>query len=39
MIPYGMVPRKYDDDWQHETFHATAAWRKAVSEINDCPIP
>ena len=24
MIPYGMVPRKYDDDWQNETFDATA---------------
>ncbi len=37
MIRYGIVPRKSDDDWQHETFDSTAAWRKAVVEINDCP--
>jgi len=39
MIRYGMMPRKSADDWQHDTFDSAAAWRKAVSEINDCPIP
>ena len=39
MMRYGMMPRKSEDDWQHATFDAAAAWRKAVSEINDCPIP
>lgn len=37
MIRYGMIPRKDDDDWQHERFDAAAAWRKAVVEINGCP--
>jgi hypothetical protein len=39
MIRYGMMPRKSDDDWQHDTFDAPAAWRKAVSQINGCPAP
>jgi hypothetical protein len=33
------MPRKSDDDWQHDTFDAPAAWRKAVSQINGCPAP
>lgn len=37
MIRYGIVPRKHDEDWQHEVFDAAAAWRKAVVEINGCP--
>lgn len=37
MIRYGMIPRKSDDDWQHDVFDAQAAWRKAVVEINGCP--
>ncbi|MEM9580875.1 MAG: hypothetical protein AAF891_09330 [Pseudomonadota bacterium] len=37
MIRYGMMPRKNDDDWQHEVFDARAAWAKATQEINGCP--
>lgn len=37
MIRYGMMPRKSDDDWQHDDFDPDAAWRKAVVEINACP--
>ena len=39
MIRSGMLPRKTDEDWQLEGFDAEAAWRKAVSEINNCPTP
>ena len=37
MIRYGIVPRKSDDDWQHEAFDSEAAWDKALVEINGCP--
>lgn len=37
MIRYGIVPRKSDDDWQHDVFDSAAAWRKAMAEINGCP--
>ena len=37
MIRYGIVPRKSEEDWQHEVFDSANAWRKAVIEINGCP--
>jgi len=38
MIKRGMIPRKTDDDWMVDGFDAEAAWRKALVEINGCPV-
>lgn len=37
MILRGMIPRKSQDDWQTEDFDPTAAWSKALHDINPCP--